>query len=377
MNIIKKVIYTISVIIVMSCNSDKKSNDFLQINVDLEDNAIHLSDIFSSLKVVPLQTTDSSLIADRTQLKFSNQFIFIESNQSIKLFDYEGNFIQDFGRKGSGAGEYLGISDFCIDEQSKKIEILDKRQKKIFQYDYEGNYLGEIPLNFWALKFIRNTNNDLFVYNGNERDNDNKYKLRMFSNDKKSSFLEINPKTSKYLHIFNPTNFHKKNDEILLFEAFNDTIYTLGHNIVKPKYIISYNGRNVPSSFYESKKFSNVFEFFQEFKKYDYVNSTYNVFESETKLFFQCFKQTEKYMVSYDKNTKKTLSYNKIIDDLFSKGKELPFQESEITFIAENNTVMFMIQPLWLLENKISELYPNLNNLKEDDNPLLFIGKLK
>lgn len=117
--------------------------------------------------------------------------------------------------------------------------------------------------------------------------------------------------------------------------------------------------------------------FFQEFNKYNYVNSTYNVFESETKLFFQCFKQTKKYIVSYDKNTKKSLSYNKIIDDLYSNGKELPFQESDITFVAENDTVMFIIQPLWFIENKINELHPNLNYLKEDDNPVLFIGKLK
>lgn len=262
MSIIKKAIYTIFAIVVMSCNSEKKSNAFLQINIDLEDSTIHLSDVFSSVKVVPLQTTDLSLITDGAQLKFSNQFIFIESNKSVKLFDYEGNFIQNFERKGNGVGEYLGISDFCIDEPSKKIEILDKRQKKIFQYDYKGNYLGEIPLNFWALKFIRNANNDLFIYNGNERDNDNKHKFRMFSNDKKYSFFEINPKISKYLHVFNPTNFHKKDDEILFFEAFNDTIYTLQRNIAKPKYVISYNGKNVPTSFYENEKFSNVFDFF-------------------------------------------------------------------------------------------------------------------
>ncbi|MFJ1323128.1 hypothetical protein ACILDT_08960 [Capnocytophaga canis] len=55
----------------------------------------------------------------------------------------------------------------------------------------------------------------------------------------------------------------------------------------------------------------------------------------------------------------------------------MPFQESDITFFAENSTVMFMVHPSWIIENKINELYPNLNNLKEDDNSLLFIGKLK
>lgn len=378
MKFIRNALSLIATLLVISCNSGNKSIDFLQVDVKLEDNTIHLSDIFSSVEIVPLQTTDLSLITDGAQLKFSDQFIFIESNKSIKLFDYEGNFVKNIDRKGNGAGEYLGISDFYVDDNSKKIEVLDKRQKKILQYNHNGDYLSEIPLNFWAVKFTRDTNKDLFVYSGNERDNNNAYKFNIFDNEGNGyRFYGIDEKKSKFLHILNLEHFYKSGDEMLFFEPFNDTIYNFKENKLKPKYVISYNGKNVPPSFYEDNNFSNVFEFFQEFKKYGYINSTYNAFETQTKLYFQCFKQSEKYLISYDKKTSKSFSYNKIVDDLFSKGKELPFQESDITFFAENSTVMFMVHPSWIIENKINELYPNLNNLKEDDNSLLFIGKLK
>lgn len=378
MKFIRNALSLIATLLVISCNSENKSIDFLQVDVKLEDNTIHLSDIFSSVEIVPLQTTDLSLITDGAQLKFSDQFIFIESNKSIKLFDYEGNFVKNIDRKGNGVGEYLGISDFYVDDNSKKIEVLDKRQKKILQYNHNGDYLSEIPLNFWAVKFTRDTNKDLFVYSGNERDNNNAYKFNIFDNEGKSyRFYGIDEKKSKFLNILNLEHFYKSGDEMLFFEPFNDTIYNFKENKLKPKYVISYNGKNVPPSFYEDNNFSNVFEFFQEFKKYGYINSTYNAFETQTKLYFQCFKQSEKYLISYDKKTSKSFSYNKIVDDLFSKGKELPFQESDITFFAENSTVMFMVHPSWIIENKINELYPNLNNLKEDDNSLLFVGKLK
>lgn len=361
----------------ISCdNQSNKDDKITSISVGLENKSVRLSHIFSDIEVIPLKTLDTVLVEPEAKIDFTDNLVFVESDKSILIFNYKGELIQKIKHCGIGRGEYSSISDFFVDDNLQVIEVLDKNQKKILQYDYNNKYLSEIPLNFWAIKFIRNDNN-LFVYNGNERDENNKYKFRVLAPTHNATFAEIDKNKSKYLHIFNLINFYKRKNELLFFEPFNDTIYTLQPNKLEPKYAISYNEGNIPTNFYEKHDFENVFDFFQEIKTHNYVNGTYNVFETENKLFFQCYYKGKKYLVEYDKLTHHSISYDSIIDDVFLPTPTvLPFQDNDFIFFAQNDKVLFTVPTQWLLDSKQNVKEP-FSNLKIDDNPLLFIAKIK
>lgn len=377
--------YTLVILfIATACNSSDNDvkQEFVTVSVSIEENSINLSELFESIEPILLETNDSSLIGEYPELSFTDNLIFIKTDNKIKIFDFEGRFLKSIDKKGNGSGEYMGISDFYINEQSKRIEVLDKRQKKILNYNYDGDFLDDLSLNYWGGKIIRDSQNRLYVYSGYERDEDNIYKFNVIDNDVRHSFNEIDKKKSEYLHIMNPIYFHKNyEDEILFFEPFNDTIYTLEKQSIEPKYVISYNGRNVPESFYANNEFPNVFEFFQEYNKHDYVNSTYNVIESDNNLFFTCRKGSDKYLVLHDKKSNSAHSYNRVVDDLFSDGLELPFQNDDFMFFAEKNTILFFLQPYWLIEHKdkivSNDLKRMMKDLNEEDNPILMVGRLK
>lgn len=387
----KKVFFYFSILaftlISKSCDyKEVKSIDYSLISVRLEKNEINLSTIFDNLKPLFLETNDSSLIGEIPNIKFTDNLIFIRTANTIKIFDYEGVFLRNIDHIGNGPGEYVGISDFCINEQLERIEILDKSQKRIMLYDYYGNFIESIKLDFWAIKMFRSSPDSLYVYSGYERDNDNKFKFNLidYVNGARNSFEEIDENKSEFLHILNPINFYESREgDNYFFEPFNDTIYTVDHLQIHPKYVISYNDgkQNVPESFYSKNQFSNVFEFFQKLKDYDYVYSTYNVMETDKSLIFYCLKGGERYLVLYDKIKSTAGSYVKVIDDMVWDGLELPFQDENFLFYAKKDIVLFLIEPSWIIENKDiifqSGYETILNNLEGDDNPILMIGKLK
>lgn len=281
-------IFIFAIIFTISCNPKLDNNlEYTQISVDLLKGKIGLSSILTNVEPIFLETNDQSLIGMSPKIQFTNNLIFIRSDNAIKVFNFEGEFVRNIENIGRGPGEYVRISDFYINEYSKRIEILDKSQKKILSYSFEGEYIEDINLNLWSSSITINHEGSLIVYSGNERDDDNIYKLNIIDDGKRFGFDEIDEDKNKFLHISSTINFYETtNNDILFFEPFNDTIFTINNSEVTPKYTLSFNNdkANIPRSFYTNNKFSNVFEFFQDFNKYKYVNTTYNVIETNDNL---------------------------------------------------------------------------------------------
>lgn len=150
-----------------------KQIDCSLISVNLEKKAIDVSALFNSIQPLFLETTDLSLIGAEPKIDFTETRIFIRSGKTLKVFDYEGRFLNNIGKAGSGNGEYSGISDFYINEKLERVEILDKSRRKIVSYNYDGEYLLEDPFDFWAVKMTRDNQNVLYIYSGNEKNAEN------------------------------------------------------------------------------------------------------------------------------------------------------------------------------------------------------------
>ena len=120
--------------------------DTITASIEQEDE-ISLFDFVSQVRLIPLETTDSSLVAHITKIITSKDKIFIYDRiqNQIFIFNREGQFISKINRKGRGPEEYMSISDLAINPFNGCLEILDP-WGKLLAFDLNGKYLHSFRL---------------------------------------------------------------------------------------------------------------------------------------------------------------------------------------------------------------------------------------
>ncbi len=144
---------------------NKSKND----NIALYKTARYYSDIFKLKKIIDLQTTKESLIGrieSLILLKNRNRIIIFDSKSSkILLFDLNGKFINNIGKKGKGPGEFFKPGPITFG--SNEIIVYSKNGRILF-YGLDGSFIKEINLrkNKWNFLANRMTTlgRDLYVY---------------------------------------------------------------------------------------------------------------------------------------------------------------------------------------------------------------------
>lgn len=374
-----RIVFIISIFLLESCKGRIEQTDIETIQVNLTEAQVKASELFSYIEPVVLETTDSSLLKDISKSYLTKDYFFIKSHHALFIFDRKGHFVRKIERLGNGPEEYAGLSDFDVDEKTNDIYILDKAQQKILIYDFTGKYQQTIPVGFWAMKLVKTDANQIYLYSGNEESPSNPYKLNLLTDASVGqSFLKIDQRKKEYLHINSPQNFYWKNGELFFFEAFNDTIYDVTRNT--PQYYLNYKN-SVPSDFFD-QKFSNIMDFFQKYNGSGYVNSTYNVFENENKLFFSCFSKGVKYLNIYHKSTQHCSSYSSILDDLLFSDCIIPYSEDDFEFWTNRNgEIMYYVSSQYAAEH-MSHITNDTHRqliqaMVEDNNPIAIICKMK
>jgi len=97
----------------------------------LTNRSIKLSQLVEDIKVVQLQTTDSSMIANSTDYKVGEKYILAVFNDEIYQFSITGEFIRLVAKKGMGPGELNAVRKnvrYDMDEHSDLlyVSILDR-----------------------------------------------------------------------------------------------------------------------------------------------------------------------------------------------------------------------------------------------------------
>ena len=120
-----KALFIVTLFFLLGCKQEQSSTDILTLSVDLEQSPLQYDDVFSNAEIIPLETTDSSLIAHIFDVNEYKDNFYIYDIRSVKAlaFDHKGRFICQLGRKGQGPGEYSWLASISIDKENDIIHL--------------------------------------------------------------------------------------------------------------------------------------------------------------------------------------------------------------------------------------------------------------
>lgn len=99
-----------------------------------------MSDYFSDIDYIPLQTDSSCMVGNVFRAKFIGDDIITVDSQSHRCmrFGADGSFKGTIGNRGNANGEYTLMGNFSVDPFSNELGIFDFR--KVVIYDKDGNF---------------------------------------------------------------------------------------------------------------------------------------------------------------------------------------------------------------------------------------------
>ena len=144
-----KYVVIIVIFLLVSCSSQEKrvEKDVIPVATTIGTGEIlNLSDYAKSVTYIPLETTDSLLIAAIGKvLSIGDKYLISDSprgrTSQYYVFDEKGNHVIQIGSIGHGPGQYVSVRSVDIDYQHKKI-LLDATPK-CFEYNWDGVLIDE------------------------------------------------------------------------------------------------------------------------------------------------------------------------------------------------------------------------------------------
>jgi hypothetical protein len=380
------------------CNPNSDVSDIPVIDIENEltsGKILNLKDYAESINYVKLNTTEDGLLALPIKWIYEDGLFIIRDRlrNNVSLFHENGSFIKTIGKKGQGPLEYLLCSG--IDYLSDSKEILLHAMQKVFFYDSEGNYIRQFKLNFDidAVHGIRFFFNPSIFAGDIYATPDRRLKL-LFFNDS-SQIVKRIPHNNPLLDYSETTYpglggeiavMYRFEDHLVHYKPYEDTIFCIDKGMnIKAKYIINYGK-------YKTFDTYNQLEFYVE-----------NIFESSGYLFFNIFagrfvpeKFFEKNIITgkevidpklygvYNKKEKKLTFLNRLENGKLGFKNDvdggLPFWPKYISTKGEMITYYQPYEFMVAFQNKKDipeDVKAILKDLKEDDNPIVAIAKLK
>ena len=138
------------IVLLLACNGKNKEQDGTLTLYPLQNShAIKdFSPYVESVEVIPLETTDSSLIANPSKIIITPEGNFVVNDASrILVFSPEGKFLFKIGKQGRGPREYLGCIDICISGNGKELLILDIQGHVLRHKLSDGTHVETVYLN--------------------------------------------------------------------------------------------------------------------------------------------------------------------------------------------------------------------------------------
>ena len=111
-----------------------------------EKKTVKLSDLVEDFQIIRFENKDEAFFK-AFWMYFSDNYICIrQEGNPIKLFDKAGRYLGNVGNIGQGPGEYNYIYDVLLDEKNQSIYVTPNVGDNVLHYDLTGKYINKLRL---------------------------------------------------------------------------------------------------------------------------------------------------------------------------------------------------------------------------------------
>lgn len=272
------------------CNGQKQGNGSL-VSINIEANmkkmeVINLSKFTDNIRYVPLDNTNNLLIGATVEPAFSQNLILVNGINSCLLFDNEGHFITNIGKKGRGPGEYQ-YGDIIGFSKDKNVFI--KNLFDLFEYEINGSFIKKYTRSFlinneYYLYTVFLVNDSLFLGHVHNSKGQSKYKallVNKYGNVKRyyNNYILFNREREVVSGFEGHADIYKFKNEVYYKEFYNDTLFSLSDQYqLNPRFAFNLGKFKEPVS--ERAKIPLT-----DMMRYLYI---WNAFQTEKYLFLKC-----------------------------------------------------------------------------------------
>jgi hypothetical protein len=316
---IKKIMYLFVVILFVACDQNSKKEEkpvVIDINLEKNQNRESIVDFqnrFSINRIIPLETTDVSLLGNISQLIVTEKDIFILDGMQQAVFHYgiDGNFIRKIQHQGNGPQEYIRVRQIAI--ANSKLYVLDNMGKSILQYDLEGNYISRFTLNHNGYQMLVDQSENMIVTGSYL----NEYMLYIYDSSGQN-IANYFPREDKFvgLTLTQTTDYSLKfyNGGFYCTNYFDPTIYYIKENEVKSLAVFDFGGNNLAKDFFANPQ--AVMDLFTEYRDKSVMGIS-NLTVTDDWIIFSPEKGRDFYVVYYDRK-KNSYMTNRGFDILYA-----------------------------------------------------------
>lgn len=365
--------------LILNCTSQKQEDEIYEVRVReaLTNNKVSpLSNFVSDDMVyVPLESKKECLLADNPQFYLNDLYIIAITARQIYLFDrFTGKFIKEIGHYGRDPGGYQRtVRALPFNENRNTFFASGWEQTNCFEYNTEGDIVKEYKIPFINASpgILNDSITATFILNFNGQ-----MKEKLFLTSDSNDTIKIYP---QYLHYEYDIakhgltiitwdewfyNFEKK---LNFYERLTDTIFQVTEQSLIPRFVLKNGGYGIPYGQTHKEDYN--------WEDFYFVDA---LFETNEFLFLNFHFESDQYFGFYNKENKSL--------DLYAALRETENIPFEISFVNSKGEIIGYKNAFevldWFAKNpdladKLPEDIQKLKTIKETDNPVVIISKLK
>lgn len=343
-----------------------------------------LSSVVDSVWYVKLETNDSCIMGNISQLIPYDDKFFIFDSESVFIFNSSGDFLNKISNLGKGPGEYVLPLFFTIDRFKDEILIYDDKISKILYYDLNGKWLREHFVKYRFSEFSVLAE-DSYLIHSYKRYNDHipaiqNYQLLIADHQWNllGRGMIYNSKRQRNSNILGGSNFSVLNGSTIYFPPFGDTIYDISvKQGLTPKYVIDFGERKLPENFDFDL---SIRGFLDKYNNSEYAYILGDNKEMDDVLFLKIkYRKTNVYGF-FSKLTGDFYCSNQILTDIKCLGFPPPIASLPNNILISNlssHTISNAKEELKKIQGFSTNVKDIINTTNETDNDVLAFYKLK
>jgi hypothetical protein len=357
----------------------KKVDDveFIHLPDSVED-TLKVSYFADSVIYVPLETNDKSFLKRISQVWLDNSKFLVSDVNRLLMFDRDGKFIRQIGKKGNGPGEHQLIFNFDVYQDT--IYMSSSRKRSLMKYTMDGTFCEEIQMKGQPVFFNRTDEGKFAWYQIMEG---KVYIHNEVINAADTIAVEHNVTIGRYryVHMERYMNYLLETSSGLLFNNYmSDTIWHIGEKGKKPAFILDMKDKLLP--------YDKQIEFSEgDFNKWEKTVRPYEMpylipFDSWM-FIFQKHYYGEEYSAIYmqDRKTKELKGFNApfIYDDLVGHQRftNMIFTSSSDYMVSEISPPDLIEELDWIADKASPAWLNQTKSVDKNDNPILVLIKVK